>query len=355
MPALPLNEDLSLRPFTAVEYAAFGLKRRGVTGEGDHIVTDLGPDGSGCTRRFFCNWEQRFQAAIYFVGACKSFINDLGVRKISRLLPQRDPEFSNWVATKCHISPFRFTGDIEPTGEDSGDNAPTKEPLAEFTLAALDITYEMVPFDLADDASTTVETDRYVTWPGYPGADTSADASYIGLPGGILRYATTDGTTATGPAGVRIPFAVGFAEGSGKFKVIWRRVPFDVWGSGTALFQRLIGSTTTRGYIGSVNKTAFRGYPELSLQLLGIEQRLLPDPTGLGYSWDLGYLFSQKVVPYGQLGFYYHDTATSSPKSGYYQVLRPAAGITTIAAGSLGADDSLFPVKEFADLFKPGV
>jgi hypothetical protein len=110
----------------------------------------------------------------------------------------------------------------------------------------------------------------------------------------------------------------------------------------------------TRGYIGSVNKTAFQGYPPLQLQLIGIEQRLLPDPTGFGYSWDLVYNFSQKVVPYGQLGFYFHDTARAGSTSGYYQVLRPAAGKVTKAAGAIGENDSLFPVQEFADLFKPG-
>jgi hypothetical protein len=358
MPTLPTNEDGSLRPFTADEYDAFGLKRRGVTGEGDHIITDLGPDGSGCTRRFFCNWNQRFNAAIYFVGAVKK-LKIAATASISRLLPQRDPVFPNWVATKVRISPYRFTGEIEATGETIADGAsPTKEANPSFTLAALDVTYEMVPFDLATDAAVAGnalgEQLRYVTWPGFPGADASTDASYIGLPGGILRYVTTDGTTATGPAGTAIPFSVGFVEGTKKFKIVWRRVPEDVWSLTSGLFVGIIGTETARGYIGSVNQEYFQGYPPLSLQLLGVEERLLPDPTGLGYSWDLAYIFSYKPVPYGQLGFYFHDTKTSGAQSGYYQVLRPAAGAMTKDASAIGDNDSLFHVKDFADLFNPG-
>lgn len=349
MPTLPTNADGSLRAFTAEEYADMDIRRRGVRADHGHVTYQMGPDGSGCTRKFSCAWDERFNAAIYFAGAGVSYNDpDTGVRKLSRLLPSRDPDYPNWICTKCEIMPWKFLGTIE-------DEAADSESLPVFERAELACVYEMVPFDLTTDEQTTAETDRYVTWPGYPGAEMSSDAQYIGLPGSIIQYATADGTVATGPAGVPIPYPVGFVEGSSKFKVVWRRVPFDVWGPTTALFLRLIGTASTRGYVGSVNKTAFRGYPELSLQLLGIEQRLLPDATGLGYSWDLGYLFSQKVVPYGQLGFYFHDTKTVGGQSGYYQVLRPLAGKTTIAAAGIGADDSLFPVKEFSDLFKPGV
>jgi hypothetical protein len=360
MPTLPTNEDGSLRQFTATEYAAMNIRRRGVNGEGDHIQCDLGPDGSGCTRRYFCTWAERFNAAIYFVGAVKMYSTSGGA-KISRLLPQRDPAFSNWIATKVRISPFRYTGTIDDTGEEPGANAPTKEAMPEFTLAALDVTYEMVPFILQSDAAITSEKHRYVTWPGYPGADVSADASYIGLPGSTLRYATSDGTRgAAGPAGVPIPYPVGFVEGSSKFKVIWRRIPEQAWAPGTPLNEQVIGSADVPGMIGSLNKFGFDGYPPLSLQLLGIEQRLLPDPTGIGYSWDLGYLFAHAPKKFGHLGYYYHAVSPPSPPaspppptipSGYYQVLRQSGGQTTKAAASIDDTDSLFRVTDFDDLF----
>src|SRR5262249_5960244 len=158
-------------------------------------------------------------------------------------------EHTNWICTKCRVSPFKFLGTI-----DEGET----EPLPVFERAELECTYEMVPYlaDIADsdiDPATTGETARYVTWPGYPGADVIAEASYVGLPGGVVHYATTTGSTSTGPAGTPVPFAVGFAEGTKRLKAIWRRVPEVAWQPTSDLFARVIGDETTRGMIGSLN------------------------------------------------------------------------------------------------------
>lgn len=347
MPAPFTNPDGSLRAFTLAEYDAMRIERRGVEGAGDHVVYSLGPDGSGCPRKFFCDWDQRFNAAIYFAGASKTYTDGGGDFKISRLMPSRDPDFPNWICTKVRISPFRFMGEIEDPGDDS-------EPLPKFDRAELECTFEMVPFELAADADTVAETDRYVTWPGFPGAEITTETTYIGLTGNALVYATSDGTTATGPAGTPIQFGAGFTEGSSNFRVVWRRVPADAWGPSTVLGQRVLGTVAGRGYVGAVNKTTFHGYAAHSLQLRGVEARLLPDPTGLGYAWDIAYVMSEKPTPYGHLGIYFHDVKTVGNQSGYYQILRPSAGTTIKAPGTIGDTDSLFIEREFANLFVPG-
>jgi hypothetical protein len=343
MPALPLDPVTGqLVPYTADQIAAMGIRRRGVDGTADpHVRYNFSPNGTGCTRRFSCLWSQRFDALFYFVGAAALYGTP---RKLSRLVPQRDPDYPNWICTGCDIDPFQFDGTVDAPADGS-------EPLAGFKRADLVCTYEMVAFAVEDDANTSTEQDRYVTPPGAPGAEVSAEASYVGLPGGVLWYATSDGTVATGPAGTSIPFPVGFAEGKARFAAIWNRVPRALWGAGQPLFAELIGTETTRGYIGSLNSDAFMGYPALSLQLVGIEQRLLPDPTGLDFAWQLKYTFDHAVKPWGHLGIYYHDPATAGAKSGYYQVLRPAAGKTQIAAASIGDNDSLLPVRSFDNLF----
>lgn len=349
-PTLPVDPHTGeLVPFTAQQIAAMDVRTRGV-GNGTHVRYNFGPEGSGCTRKFSCDWDERFNTLFYFVGAVVSYNDpDTGVRKLSRLLPLTDPDFTTWICTKVEFEPFAFTGESEEDTEYGSEGYPV------FTRADFSATFELVPWNVEDDdvvaSYPTREQTRYVTLPGFPGADVASEANYVGLPGSTLQYATPNG--AARPAGVAIPYPVGFAEATKKLKLIWRRIPKDVWGPGTALFNRLIGTETTRGYLGAVNLTTFQGYPPLSLQLVGIEERLLPDATGLGYSWDLAYVFTEKVCPYGQLGFYYHDTTGAA--SGYYQVLRPAAGRTTIAAASLTDISSLHHVREFADLFFPGV
>lgn len=366
---LPTDDDGKLVAFDEAAVAALGLMRRGVKAEHDHVRYTFSPQGSGCTRRFKCHWDQRFNAAIYLAGACASYIDSgSGVRKLSRLMPQRDPDYPEWACTKVEVMPWRFLSNLDLTGvadPEDADQIDAVNPgykkgmhVPVFDRAELVATFEQCPWSFQDDdelSPSLGEQGRYVTWPGYPGADVSAEANYIGLPGSTLWYATADGTVATGPAGTPIPFPVGFVEMTGKVSAVWRRVPLNVWGAATALFNRLIGTETTRGYIGSLNKTEFRGYPPLSLQLIGIEQRLLPDPTGIGYSWDLRYFWAHAVKPFGHTGLYFHDVKTSGSQSGYYQALRPAAGRTRIDAASLGDNDAMFHVREHADLFKPGV
>lgn len=347
MPSLNVDVNGQLVAFTTEQITAFDIKRRGMR-DGDHVSYNFGPDGAGCTRKFSCAWDERFNAAIYFAGAVAQY-SLLGDARLSRLMPQADPDFPNWVCTKCEIMPWRFLGTIEA-------GAAGSEAMPEYERAELICTYEMVPFELASDEDTLSELDRYVTAPGNTGTEITTETSYIGLQGGALAYVTDTGSGR--PTNIPIPYSVGFPETTSKFKVIWRRVADLSWGAGKPLTDRVIGTAEGRGYIGAINKTDFLQYPEGHLQLIGVETRRLPDPTGIGYSWDIGYLFSQKPVPFGQLGFYFHDTVAGGGVSGYYQVLRPKAAAASsgqnVLLSTLGDDDSLFHAREFGDLFVVG-
>ncbi|MDY3559299.1 hypothetical protein R5W23_000273, partial [Gemmata sp. JC673] len=180
--------------------------------------------------------------------------------------------------------------------------------------------------------------------------------NYISLPGGAMNYLVPGGMT-TSPYGPTphmkpIPYGIGFVEGVTQKKVIWRRVPTGAWGPGAALTKRVKGDGTVsgRGYIGALNKSAIWGHPPLTLQLMGVEERLLPDASGLGYSWDIGYQFTEKAVPFGHLGFYYFDN--TGPASGYYLTGR-GPGYPSVPGG-LADGNHLFPVREFKNLFVPG-
>ena len=352
---LPVDGDGKLVPFAAAAVAAMDIRQRGVGEEHDHVQYTFGPDGAGCTRKFSCKWDERFNAIIWFVGAVKSYV-DSGDTKISRLAPQTDPDVPRWVCTKCTIDPYQFTGEIEGAEEEEDEDAePNPSAYPVFDRCDLICVYELVPYEVLSDEATTDETDRYVTRPGYPGADITTEGSYVGLPGGVLNYVRDDGATgpAFKPGGSQIPFPVGFTEPSRKLSIIWHRVPRECWGPGTQLFNRVIGIDGQRGYLGALNETTFFGRWSLTQQLVGVEERLLPDPNGLDYAWTLRFLFSDKPVPFGHLGFYYHSTDSTQP--GYYQVLRPnLASGGTLDPDAIGDDDSLFHVREMSNVFVVG-
>jgi hypothetical protein len=350
LPVPATEEDLPggpLRYYTPEEYAQIQLRRRGVSGNGDHTKETLGPDGSGTPRLYECKWEERYAAALTLVGAVSTYVDGAGKTRISRLLPDTYgvvPD-QKWVCTKVVIDPFRYKGTISPILE--GIDAP------DFDRAHLEATYELYPAALAEDAAIAFDQEhfRYVTMPGFPGADVTNEASYIGLPGGTLIYATADGTTK--PAGVPIPYPYGFVESGSRRPFIWRRVPRELWGEGTVLWDRVFGTPTTLPYLGTLNVSNIFGYPAGSLQLREVSERLLPDPLGLTYSWDLTFVFAHTAKKGGHNYFYYHATGAGAGDAGYYMVKRANRAPTETAPNATGDNFSLFPYREMRNLFNP--
>jgi hypothetical protein len=344
----PTNEDGSLRYYTNTELAQIDLQPIGVSGEGDHTTETLSPNGNGVVRRYRCNWEERYAAALVLVGAAVGYTNGDGERAVSRLLPDQYvglPD-QNWACTGVRILPFKFAGTV--------DSVDYGQPIPAFVKATIEATYEELPYDLLNDGGFTSEFQRYTVTPGYPGADISAESNYISFPGGILNFATPDGTSS--PAGVPVPYGVGRSETVTNKNYVWKRVPLDVWGPGTALttMVRGDGSTDNLGYINTLNLTTFDGHPPLTLKLVGVEEKLLLDPLGLSYAWDIVYKMQERAVPYGHLGFIFYDaTATSSTPGEYYQVLSTSTGVLTRTAAEIADGYSLFNVREFANLWNP--
>lgn len=348
----PLNEDGSLRYYTTSELAQIDIKRRGVTGEGDHIIEEFNPEQPAGPRRYTVEWDERYAAMLVFLGYTKDYTVG-GVKKISRLLPDSHPAFGqfNWIATALTIHPYRYTGTIAQS--DFGQSLPN------FTRAELTVQYQLVPFHLLDDDEVQEEYGellRYVTEPGFvPGGEITSETNVITFPGGALNFCTADGTTR--PAKVAIPYNIGFPETITRKRVLWRRVPQDIWGPDKPLTQMVKGNGTTRGYIGSLNKTEIWGHPPLTLKLEGVEEKLMPDPTGLAHAWDLTYVFAEAARPFGWTGLYFFETGTGggAVASGYYQALLNKTS-TNKTAAQLAADDSLplFQVREHKNLFVPG-
>lgn len=362
---LPLNLNQSLRPFTETELAAIDLKRRGIRADHGHWNATYSPNGSSCTRMFSCAWDQRFNALIHLVGACKTYV-DGEQTKISRLLPQTDTVHENWYCTGATISPWRFMQNI--VAVEPEDDVPSPEEIEAsnpgyvrgmhmpvFGRAEIRATFELNPFALLSDEDTEHEYDRYTTYPGHIGCEISTDPGYVQIPAGsnALHYTNNDGTTR--PAGVPIPFATGFTEVQSRTSFLWRRAPFEVYQENTRIWQLVNGNGPANPpYVGAINKTAFQGYDALALLLVGVEPRLLPDPTGMGYSWDIKFNCLHRPTPWGHLGYIYNPgTSPGSGTQGYYQVLRGAAGNTTKAITDLTDTDTLYPLREFRDLWNP--
>jgi hypothetical protein len=352
----PLNGNLTLRSYTASELAQIDIRLRGVSGSGDHFAEDVGPDGAGTPRKYSCAWEERYAAAYVFTGAVVSYTDSGGGTRISRALPDTFGHVAgyNWICTKAKLSPYRYTGVIEPVFE--GQQAP------KFERCDIEPVYELVPYSLLTDASIhgpQFEFRRYVIRPGFPTADVSSDTNAIVLPSGALNY-TTVGASGD-PAGIAIPYGFPRPETVTVRRYVWKRLPADgsVWGPGTPLYTMVKGDGTAanRGYLGAVNLTQFDSYPPLSLQLIGVEERIIPDPLGQGYALDLTYVMREKNTPYGHLGYLFYDTrntAGSAESAQYFQV-QTAGYKATFSALALSQNDSVppFVVREFANLFNP--
>ena len=56
---MPFNTDGTLRAYTTAELDSYDFRARGVR-DGTHPSEDYAPDGSGCTRKWSCNWSDRF-------------------------------------------------------------------------------------------------------------------------------------------------------------------------------------------------------------------------------------------------------------------------------------------------------
>jgi hypothetical protein len=339
MPAYFENANGSIREFTEDEIAAMEIETLGVR-DGSHPTHTRDVNASTVEAEYLVKFSKFEEFFAFMLGAQKLYTD--GVQKISRLPPQRWPrtygsEDDSFVAVKIP----RATGH-----KIFGDNVlETNFPIPEYTHMRVSVLFQHCPFDIETDADTTVETQRYVqTLPS------QHETSYLTLPCGVMQYKTAGGGA---PHGNQIPYNIGFPIPQSTISRKWIRLPFGAWGPGTTLFNRVNGDQVagTKPYVGSVNLTAFMGYPAGHLLYLGLEEELQLDPLGEDFSWNLTHKWLVKYYA-PHTWFYFHPIAAADAAlAGWYYAAKTGAAHRATVATMLD-DESLFHAREHANLFK---
>lgn len=334
---MPVDPDTgALVQYTDEEIEAWDVRTRGIR-EGSHPMEVFGPDGATCERSWFVRWSDRHSFKDWLVGKVKTYTSGSGDELLSRLMPQTHPDFPNWICTKItSITGHQFL-------DDDADGMPV------YTYAEVKALYEMADVLLLPDTETASETARYTTFPGGPGDEIESTTDYLSMPGGVLNFLTSTGELTppfTPPHMTPIPMGFGFPVIKETFSVTWKRVPYAAFIPTSNLYKRVYGDPANgvRPYLGAFNTTTLFDRKIGTCQLINCVPRLLPDPDGEDWMWNIQYKFSH--CPEGQLAFYFFDTRRNpdgSPVtpslSGWYQVGR---GPQWYAAENVPDGSSLF-------------
>ena len=338
MPAYFTNANGSIREFTEGEIAAMEIETLGVR-DGSHPTHTRDVNSSTVEAEYLIKSTKFEEFCAFMLGAQKLYTD--GVVKLSRLPPQRWPrtygsDDDSFVAVKVpRATGHQITGDDVLTGD---------FPVPEYNRMRVSVLFQHCPFDVEADADVTVETQRYVqTLPS------QHNTNYISLPAGVMKYQKSGGG---GPTGQQVPYGIGFPVPESIISRKWIRLPFAAWGPGTTLFNRVHGDTAagTKPYVGTINRTAFLGYPAGHLLYLGPEEELQLDPLGDAFCWNLTHKWLVKYYA-PHTWFYYHPTAAAyAADAGWYYCAK--VGQTFESVADMDDGDSLFDAKEHADLFK---
>jgi hypothetical protein len=338
--ALPTNPDGSLRAFTDAEVTAMEIRQANVR-DGAHPTHVRRYDASSVTRTFLCKYDEFENFVIHMLGASSVYFDTgLGRDMLTRIIPQTWPGRPYLAATAIESA----TGFGRPDHDDT-DEVPTYPDMK------VVVRYEHVPFGLLADADTSFEWRRYTqTLPS------TADVSYLNLPGGIVKYIRPEGVG--DPHGIAVPYSIGYPQPSSVIRRKWCRVPEQAWGAGTELYGRIYGDQEagTKPYVGTINSAEFLGYPPGYLLFLGVEEEPRLDPTNdegdYGISWDLTYTWLFKPdAPHNWLR-YFDATGTFFPGlNGFYLV---GTDSTYYPSSSIPDGYSLFNARDHNKLFWVG-
>jgi hypothetical protein len=338
MPAYETNANGSIRAFTAEEIAEIDIKTLGVR-DGSHPTERREVNASTVEAEYDIEPLMLDRFCMFMLGY-QLVYEDSGTDYISRLPPQTWPrtdlaDGEAFAAVKLtHVNGHKILN----------DNTLDREfPIPEYKRTTVGVLFQHVPFAVKADDDTLDETERYVqTLPS------QHEVSYLTLPGGVMQYRTAG---AASPDGKQIPFNIGFPIPQSTISRRWIRLPYDAWGPGTVLFDRVNGDQATgeKSYVGSVNVNAFLGYPAGHLLYLGPEEELQLDPTGAGYSWNLTHKWLAKYqAPH--TWFYHHPTAAAdAAEAGWYYASKAGSPHRTVA--TMLDDESLFHARAHEDLF----
>jgi hypothetical protein len=335
------NEDGSIRPYTEAEIDAIEIETLGIR-DGSSPTHSRRVDASTSQYQYLINPDYLDRFVAYMLGAVVQYLPNVGSYKLSRLLPQRVPDKPKFAFTELNSA----TGHQFYTDQPRGETVPITPG---YTKLKCTVTAQMLPFDLYDDADITDESDRYVqTLPS------QNEVSYLNLPGGIMRYKTVSGGAGK-PNNVRIPYNIGFPVPTSTISRKWIRIPFESWGPGTILFNRVFGDVYEGElpFCGSVNKYEFLGYPPGYLLYLGVEEELQMDPLGEALAWNLTHKWQAAHLAPHNWKYFFSSVDSDASAQGWYFVAKDDAS-SYYPPGSVPDNTSLFNEKDHSLLFNVG-
>lgn len=330
-----------LLAYTQQQIDSFALEERGVR-DGESPADFHEADASYGVRKVFCDWEARSEVLRYLFGDVDIYDSPVTGQMLSRLLPQRHPVHSQWVATKLTdpIKGWKWKDYGLAVMKAGQPTYPWDGRSNAFHKAELNVLYEHANFDVKEDGDIFSELERYVTYQDGEGTETdlvSKGGNFLRflVPGGAKK---PDGTGTPTPHLVPVPYGIPYNVPEETFYLLWRRVPFAAFDAldpegKNYLYQRvyvgdptgqlpLLGVPTTDGvpYLGTVNRTTFYGRPPGTVKLRGVVPTKLRSPLGVGYEWNIKYKFVYR--PQGWLNLRWFPLPGTDPanSAGLYQV-----------------------------------
>jgi hypothetical protein len=337
---MPVNEDGSLRAFTADEIAAMEIETFDVR-QGAHPVESRRRDENVMTRPFFVKWSERFNFLELAIGRSKTW-DDSGTTKLSRLLPDstygRHPESTSIIATKAT--------DIRghTCGRDNVGHFP------EYPKAVVTLEYEEFPALIHSDAGLVSERERFTSL-----GESSSEVEAYTMPGGAFVYVESGGG---GISGTPCPFNISWTRPVRRFVTWWHDLPIDLYTPNGALFERLyVGDGDTIPFLGCVNSdtltlTSLGTYSPGQLLLEGVEDRFFRSPlsaAGFNLKVDVGLKWA--YTPRGWLSLPFWDPAT--PANSKYAIVTNDGNYYT--AATMPDQTGLYNCRPMSDLWDPDI
>jgi hypothetical protein len=340
MPAYETNADGKIRAFTSAEIDAIEIETLGIE-DGSSPTKSRRLNGSTERYEYLINADYFERFCAYMLGAAVRYTPaGGGADKISRLLPQTVPDKPNFAFIEVESATgHKFVND-ESRDEDAREPLrPTYERMR-VTLLAQHVMYDLV----ADDVGA--ERNRYVQV-----LPSQVDTQYLNLPGGVMNYYKSGGG---GPTDKPIPYGIGFPVPMSTISRKWWRVPFDCWGEGTELFERVFGDQEggTKPYLNSVNSVALFGYEPGYLQFLGVEEELVQDPLGDSLCWNLTLKWQAAHLAPHTWKYYYSVVAADAANNGWFFTAKK--GATYYSTATLPDDTALHNARDHRLLFTVG-
>lgn len=327
------NANGQIRDFTQAEIDEIEIETFDIEDGGFPTHTASPSQGVTTKATYFCKYEMYDRFKAYYLGAAGTW-DDAGSLKITRMLPQRWPDKPRI----AFVSVDSANGHKFLADESEALKVPTYERMK------VVLTLQSMPYDFLSDADTTSEKDRYVQV-----MPSTAEISYLNLPGGSMVYKPEAGGV---PDDVPIPYGIGFPVATLNISRKWHRVPWDCWGEGSPLHQRVYGNIQagTKGWVGTCNVDELFGYPAGYLLYIGTEEEIDYDPLGDDLCWNLTHKWIARVASPHNWLYFWSSKAADASKNGWYLAVKKGASYSTIEL--LPDETGLFNTRQHNLLFR---